>query len=295
MPLVLGANDEFEFVQVERIFTDSSERQDGTVSDYVIPLKKRIQNVIGMELTGFAIPSSMTPTFVKGSNDSIDFELSQGAVTKLFHAVMPSNYFDYQNVAVPYLDYVSVLQQVLNRTIFFDPDFGSAGVTPVFFWTQSVPEQNTVIGTAGGATLRLLFASGPNALTSARKVMGFNALDYTVPPGSFLTSEFAVNTEPFNYVEIYVDELREYTPLARLFNQPSNGSVIQQDTSQTRLRWLSDAPPRFLDKLTIRVRLPGGKPIENEFKNNHSLTFTAVCLSHNATPVPSYIRNMGSL
>jgi hypothetical protein len=296
MPLVTGSNDEFEHLQVERIFTDSSERQaGGTVADYVFVLKKRLQNVIGIELTAFAIPSSVTPTFSLGVNDSIDFELSQGAVTKVFHAVMPSNSFEYQNISVPYLNYVSVLQQVLNRAIFSDPDFGTAGTTPAFFWTQCVPELKTVIGVSGGAVLRLLFASGLHNKTNARTVMGFNQSDYVVPAGSYIFSDFTVNTEPFDHIEVHVDEFREYSPIARIYNGYPGGSVVLQDASHTRFRYLNDAPPRILEKLTIRMRLPNGTPIENAFKNNHSLTFTAICLAHNANPVPRYIKVLQSL
>ena len=296
MPLVTGSNDEFEHLQVERIFTDSSERRPGdTVADYVFVLRKRLQNVVGIELTAFAIPSSVTPTFSTGVNDSIDFELSQGAVTKVFHAVMPSNSFEYQNISVPYLNYVSVLQQVLNRTIFFDPDFGASGATPAFFWTQSVPELKTVIGVSGGAILRLLFSSGINAKTNARAVMGFNESDYVIPAGSYIFSDFAVNLEPFDHIEVHVDEFREYTPIARIYNGYTGGSVMLQDASHTRFRYLKVAPPRILDKLTIRLRLPNGTPIENAFKNNHSLTFTAIYLAHNANPVPRYVKILQSL
>lgn len=295
MPLIQGANDEREFLQVYRVFTDSIERRSGTVSDYVVALKNRILDVIAIELTSFAMPTSVTPTFLSNVNDALDFELSLGPVTKTFTARMPTNSFTYQNATVPYLDLVGVLQQTLNKAIFFDPDFGSGGTTPVFFWTQAMPEQITVIGTSGGAQLRLLFASGTNANISCASALGFTKVDHLVPAGNYIVSNFPVNLEPFNFVEVYVDELPEYKPLARIYNPASAGSVLQQDYSVTRMRWLSDAPPRFLDKLTIRIRLPNGAPIEDAYKNNHSLTFSVVALSHASEKVPAFLQSIATL
>ncbi len=93
----------------------------------------------------------------------------------------------------------------------------------------------------------------------------------------------------------YKDELPEYKPLARIYNPASAGSVLQQDYSVTRMRWLSDAPPRFLDKLTIRIRLPNGAPIEDAYKNNHSLTFSVVALSHASEKVPAFLQSIATL
>lgn len=270
--------DQESFVAVRRIFVDSSNRSRGTVSDYVFELPRAVINVAAMELTGFALPTSLTPTFRAGVNDWIDFRLSNGLTTKTFATQLPSNSYTYQNVAVPYLDLLRVVEKKLGFAIALDPDFGYGAALPVVFSTEPDPEQHVVVSCTN-AILTLLFGTGVNVSRSAAKPLGFLAQDYTVPATVRLRAPLRALLEPFRKIEVWIDEISESYPVAVVYNTNANyyGQVLNEN--HARLRLLDDAPPRILSRLTMRIRVDG-KPVEDAFKNEHSLSFTLFAFTH---------------
>jgi hypothetical protein len=281
-----------EFIDVRRVFVDSADRARGTVSDYEFMLPRAISNVISIELTAFALPSSMTPSFSAGVNDAIDFTLTQGAVTKFFSFRMPSNSFSYQNIACPYLDYLRILEQSLNRAFITDPDFGSAAASPAIFVTAPDPEEKTQIY-CYGADAVFLFDTGPNREQSAYQQLGFARADYAFT-GSALLGPFPALLEPSQQVEISLDEVPNIQPLAVVYNSSLKYYAQTQNELSARLRLIDNDPPRVLDRLTVRIRVDG-KPIENAFKNEHSLSFSVFCFTHVDGPVPAWLKQFNAI
>lgn len=279
------------FIQVDRIFVDSADRTAGTVSDYRIDLDELYEDVIGIELTGFAIPSSLTPTFRGSYNDKFDFELSTAAQTRQFTVTMPNFSYTYQNVQVPYLSLVNALQQKMQTAIATDSVFGTNGTNPVLIFVLADPEQRTHILVSGtGLTqFRLLFATGPNNNLLAYQVLGFDKQDYST--ASEIISPRRTLLEPFRSIEIYIDEFPELQPLAVIYN--TNAAYYgewQNETNLTRLRLLSSSPPLRIDRLTLRIRT-GGVPVEDLLKNEHSLSFTIFHIAYE-DKLPSWLNQM---
>jgi hypothetical protein len=281
-----------DFIDVRRVFVDSSERSRGTVSDYEIMLTRGISNVIAIELTAFSLPTSLTPSFLKGVNDTIDFSLTRGAITTIFTCRIPSNSYSYQNVAVPYLDYLRVLEQSLNSAIATDPEFGATAESPAFFATAPDPEEKTQLY-CYNANAKLLFGSGPNSSTAANAQLGFDRIDYTFS-NTELLSPFRTLLEPSQRIEIFLDEFPTLQPVATIYNSSPVYYAQSQNELSARLRFLEDEQPRVLTKLTVRVRVDG-EPIEDAFKNEHSLSFSIFCFKHVDGHVPAWLRQFNAI
>jgi hypothetical protein len=271
------------FLQARRIYVDSADRSNGTVSDYEFKLPIAIPNVVSIELTGFSIPDSLTPSFQPGT-DAVDFSVTRGGLTKIFTFRWPSNSYVY-STNVENQSFTNTLQRLMTNAIFSDPDFGAGSALPVTFLCQPTPDDKTWIYCSAFASL--LFGTGPNRNEAANKQLGFLRVDYDfIPPtvgstDSYLTGPNPVILEPIQRIEISIDEIPEYSPLAVLYN-PSEEYQTMNDIS-FRSRFLDESPPRLLSKLTIHVRADG-KPIVSALKNEHSLSFTAYCFTHSEVP-----------
>jgi hypothetical protein len=277
------------FVAAKRIYVDSSERSSGTVSDYLIDLPNDVLNLVSLELTGFMLPTAMTPTFRDNVNNAIDFRLTRGAVTKTFAAFMPSFSFTYQNVAVPYLDFLRGVEQVLMNAIALDADFGVSAATPAIIFTTPDPEQKLRVGVSN-ATLALLFGSGVNKHMSAYQVLGFREVDYG--PAVDILSPFPSLLEPFRKIEIFIEQIGTRS-VAVVYNGNAAFSGQNFNETNSRMRFLDDSPPRRLSKLSIHVRVDGEK-VEDRLDNEHSLSVTALYFVYNET-VPRWLNQINTL
>lgn len=277
------------YTAVRRLYVDSAQRSSGTVSDYTFTLPSTVINVVAMELTAFSIPTSMTPTFQVGINDAIDFTLTNGFVTTSFSAFMPSFSYTYQNVAVPYLDFLRGVEQVLNFAITSDVNFGVASAAPVVFSTTADPEEKLRLS-ATNATFALLFLTGPNAARAAYKQLGFQKVDYVTTSG--IIGNFRTLLEPFRRIEISVAEVYPH-PLAVVYNTNAAYYGQVQNEFNSRLRLIDNNPPRILSKLTISVRIDG-QSIEDAAKNEHSLCFTLFYFV-NVDQMPKWLNQFNTL
>lgn len=289
MPLPLAKKGEY-YIRMRRIFTDSLDRNRGTVSDYVINLKSHIQDVIGLELTGYVIPSSLTPTFRTDYNDKFQFELSTGGTTKTFTVTWPTNSYTYQNVSVPYVSYINTLEQLLQSAVLTDATFGTSGTNPAAFKVLADPEEKTVVTVSGtGITgFRFLFGSGANADLLTYLVMGF-AQGVDTTSSLTQTSPNRVILEPFRKLEIYIDEIPELNPFHVIYNDnAAYYGTVGNEVNYTRTRFLSSNALKRLTKLTIRLRIDG-LPIEDVYKNNHTFSFTVFQLAYEQT-IPNWLK-----
>lgn len=288
MPLPISHGE--RYVRISRVFIDSEERSEGTVSDYRFDMNTEIQEVVGVELTGYVIPSSLTPSFLNGVNDKLDFELSNGVTTKQFSATWPSNSYTYENVSIPYLGYINTLLQILEETVFLDPVFGNNGTHRAFFLVQADPETRTdvsVLPTTGITSFRFLFDSGPNSSVSAFREMGFSQVD--TPAGALeIVSPNTVKLDAFPRVDIFIDEFPELRPLDTIYNRnAAYYGTTYNDTNISRTPLLSSKPPQRLKTLHIRLRI-GDKPVPNIQQNEHSICLTIFSLA-NEEYVPRWL------
>lgn len=274
MPLPVSHGD--KFIRISRVFVDSEERTSGTTTNYEFKMNKEIQEVIGIELTGYAIPSSMTPSFITDVNDCLDFSLSNGVTTKVFTAIFPSESYTYENVSNPYLSYVLTLKQILEESVFFDPVFGNGGTHRFYADTISDPNTRTDLVARAGTGItefRFLFGSGPCNDRSPRVAMGFTDAD-TPAATTRITSPFQTKLDSFPRVNIFVKEFPELSPLDIVYNNnAAYYGTTYNDTNVTRTPFLSDKPLQRLNTLHIRMEI-SGELVPDLPKNEHSLCFT---------------------
>lgn len=273
------------YIKVSRLYISSADRTSNSPSryDYFITLNQQLQYVVGFEVTGYNFPTAIAPTFVPAQgvnpgNNKVDFSLSNGIVTTIFSFTWPSNQFNYQNNAVPYLSYVDVLQQLMNNAIQADPVFGAGAPNSAFFSVNVDPSLFTSVTVFGvGVTgFAFLFGSGANAANSAHIPMGFNKVDTALALTQL--SPGITQLQPFRFIDIRIDAAREFDPLKRVYisDQQSYGSV-RNDLDITRTRLLSSEPIRSLRRLRVTITLEGGVlPPDTGLDHDFTLTTFSV-------------------
>lgn len=287
------------YVRVQKFFISSADRTAESKGpyDYVIELTDEVQNVVGIEITGWNFPSDIAPTFVAagaGSNGTnvIDFEVQGAAGNKVFVAYWPEKQYAYENVTVPYLSYVQVLQQIMNQAIAADPDYGVGGANEALFTSVVDPEEITNLNISGtGVTgYRFLFASGTHSEDSAFNAMGWNQID--TPAALNQSSPGRTQLRPFRYFDIYMDQFPELRPVKRIYatNNIYYGSV-RNDPSLTRTRLLSSQPLRLFKRVRVRLVLEGGVVPPIFEGREHELTLTVFSVS-NEIHVPAYMKQL---
>lgn len=280
MPFLQASSDE-KYIKIDRLFYDSTERNEGNVSDYKINLREHIPNVIACELTGYFFPTSVTPTFLDDLNNKFDFTLRRNDLyTETFSVSFPSRSFTYQNVNHPEVDYCTTLEQLMRRAVITSPVFGLNGTDEVFFNVAASSDLHTVIQITGLTLLNfeLLFASGANSALSANTEMGFDKIDY-LSTNSIITSPRETKLDALQRLDIFIDEFPELSPFEVVYN--SNAAyygTVQNNPNVTRTQVFHETPKRSLRTLTIRLRIEG-KPIVLDKENEHSLCLTVFSLS----------------
>ena len=286
MPLPFSQRE--DYTRINRIFVDSSERSQGTVSNYRYDLKDEIQEVVGIELTGYAIPTTLTPTFVPNLNDQFRFEIKSGLYTFTATSTFPSKSYTYENVENPYLSYIITLKQIMTDAIFNDPVFGNNGTNPVTFTVFADPETRTHINASGiGLTsFRFLFSNLEN---SANTAMGYDKIDTSNNVSLTQISPRKVSLDPFPRLDIFIKEFPEVSPVDVIYNpSASYYGTTKNDTNVTRMRLLSSKPLKKLKWLNISLKI-NGIPIVNQPDNEHSLAFTILSIA-NEEKVPNWAK-----
>lgn len=284
------------YLKVSKLFIDSADKEPGSLSeyDYVINLADEIQYVVAMEVTGYNFPSEIAPTFVNASdrspgNNAIDFTLTNGIITTTFTTVFPQKSYTYENVSVPYLSYIRTLQQLLNETIYTDPDFGNGGANQATFTVTSDPFEKTKLSVSGtGVTgFSFLFGTGANATNSAAEPMGFTPGVDTGPALSLVSPGVTV-LNPFPFIDINIEGL-EFKPLKRIYMADSSfyGTAFN-DPNITRTRLMSSNPIHRLKRLRIKITLRDGivPPTPTEF--SHQMTLTVLNIG-NEEEIPAWV------
>jgi hypothetical protein len=299
MPLQIAKGP--NYVKVTKVFVNSDDRDTGSPGpyDYVITLPKEIQYVVGIELTSYNFPSEIAPTFVAAGTgfdgtNKLDFALSNGTATN-FTMTWPEKSYSYQNVTVPYLSYVRMLQQLLNETIFSDATFGNGGPNEATFSVTVDPEERTVVTVSGtGVTgFQFLFATGTNEKDSAHTAMGYTKADTALALTN--TSPNPTNLSPFRFIDVNVEEAAEYQPLSRVYMTDNvYYGTVRNEPNVTRTRLLSSQPIHRLKRLRIKLTLEGGvvPPVTSGL--SHDLGFTVFNLA-NEDVVPAWVKQTFTL
>ena len=287
------------YVRVSKLFLSSKDRNVNSFGpyDYFIDLDEDIQYVVGMEITGYNFPSEISPTFVAEGTKSpgtnkLDFQLEAGAISKTFTATWPEKQYNYQNVTVPYLSYVLVLAQIMNLAIETDPDFGVGAPNQATFASTPDPEERThVTVTGAGVTgFAFLFDSGPNEANSAFNAMGYAKTDTVVALDQ--VSPTRTNLRPFRFIDINLDQAREFTPLKRVYTTDNiYYGTVRNDPNITRTRLLSSQPLRKMQRINVKITLEGGVIPPTTIGLDHDLTVTVFSVA-NETSVPSWVKQV---
>lgn len=150
--------------------------------------------------------------------------------------------------------------------------------------------------------VNLLFKSGPTAADQASRAIGFDfGVDAIAPsstvstPGIGSGTNFAtigtsqVNPQPFRYVDIEVQQVPEYSPLARVYLAREDEIYSFETARQTgrNARLLSD-PIRRLDRLGIKLSMGGDYRITEGNLASHQLTFEILSLAQESD-IPEWV------
>lgn len=288
------------YVKIIREYVDSKLREEGTVSKYTHKLKTRLTNVAAIALTGFALPNSVTPSFVKNVNDTVDITVVRNDnFARSFQFAFPSDSFSYQNPSYPVYDYVYTLSRLLSNALLTDSVFGFGQPDYVYFVVGASSEQKTVIN-AYGATLKEIrfdFASGPGNGQTAAIVMGFTNADVaSVTDGAsqLIVSPFATKLDLIQRVDIRIKEFPELEPFAVIYNTNAQFyGTVYNDLNLTRVQLLRQDTQRVFDRLHIELTIDG-QPVVDDEDNDHSLSLTIWQISPEET-VPRWLSQSFSL
>lgn len=273
------------WVKISKVYINSDDREDGDVYSYRIKLNEEIQYVIGMELTSYSFPTTITPSFTE-SNRWIDMSLTDGTDTSVISISMPIKPFTYNG-------YQDTLDSLMTDAIDADPIFGSSGYG-CYVIVNSNGEDKTEIefydDSFDAVTMTLAFQSGPNASNSAYEQMGFEQSDYSVFAGNTLTSPNPVNLTTYNYFDVNIEEARELRPLSRIYrNNNSFSGIAVNELNVTRTRVLSSEPIRSLRYLTVRIRLAGGVIPPTTEQPPHDIGITVLSVGNENSSIPRYL------
>lgn len=291
------------YVKVTKIHVDSSKRNETDskgVTDYVIVLDRAIQYVVGMEITAYDMPRSLTPSFlasqdnIPGTN-KVDFELSAdtGSVVQTFSITIPQRKFTYQDLLSPLNGYTNTLELLLNDAIANDANFGEGGAYEATFTVVPTPDQTTRVDVSGTDVdgVRFLFATGTNEANSAYAQMGFTKTDGTTALSQVSTN--SANLSTYRYVDVFIEEVPEFRPVERLYLTPSSSDSVLNNLNINRTRLLTD-PVHRLRTLRVRLALENGASPPSTSSEEHGFTLTVTSLS-NETSVPDWVNQTFTL
>lgn len=284
------------YIKTTKLFVNSGERTSGSLYSYVYTLKQEIQNVVAIELTGYNIPSEVTPTFIASTtnftgNNKINMKVTTtGEYSEHFVISWPEKKYTYENTLIPYLSYISILQQLLNDAVKDSAVLGTSGTKPVTFRVASDTDEKTVIYIIDGNGTDILgvtlkFATGANANESAYYEMGFTQAD-TSSTGSVgslvITSPNPTNLSPYRFVDVSIDQ-SEFQPLQRVYLMDNTYyGTTRNELNVSRTRLLRNNQLKKLNRLNITLRLKNNiVPPTNA--RAHDLIFTVFSISPEQT------------
>ena len=252
------------YLAVTKLYVNSTDdRGGGTNSRFRVDLNTELRNVVSVELTGYSIPRSVTPTFSPNKNH-VDFHVIEDGITRFDYSFqLPSTPFTIDTLT-EYLE--DTMDQLVSDEI---------GASLYFI---VAPGENNVLefefrwaGSLHTYTWGLDLKTGPNATTSAYAELGFEQNDYTSTFGGFrnaiINAFVPVIFDTYRYIDISAEEIPELQPIKRVFlgNAASYTLVDQNVAPRTRIITNTDGSVR-LRHLTINAILANGvEPLEETY------------------------------
>lgn len=278
------------YIRVHKIYVDSRERDETSehVGRYRFTNFRPIQNVVGMEITGWMLPDAVTPTFMPPpaqvipdvpGDDYVDFSLSAvGYDTRTFSFKWQPKGWLYNSAAVPHKDYIYFLRAYIMDAIRDDAIYGGNKVLVTASADAFEKTRLIVRGRApfvgDGVTLTLLLASGPNKARSAWYQMGYAApvdvasvtgLGDPLDPVQTLVSPARCIMEPRLFVDVFCDQYSKEDKLRRIYTgakaKALGFSAEEAMWPDSRVRILSNMI-EYLSALDITITMQDGADLQ---------------------------------
>lgn len=298
-----------------RIFIDSDDKdaeQSESNWDGVYHLGAQYTNIQSIELVSYNIPRSIMPTFVETytntngntvrGNNKLDIRLADVPETRSLTFTVTFAPGRYLNISALTDEIPTLFGDAMDAAgdAFFNTGAGIAFV--VFSATSSTnadaPQFKVQVENGGDPTLvsmEYLFGTGTNADQSPWKVFGFpegqdNGGYQELNDGGGLyaptilydpTPSAPASVTPYRYIDVYIKEMPELTPVARIFMadaQTNEGNFTTNQLINNKPRLLQDFPVRKLDTLTIRLEFEDGIMPTVEFEDGYDLIFDMLVL-----------------
>ena len=284
MPLQTPPPNSEPYVRVARVFADSAARAvTDSVSDYTVVVPVAVQDVIGVEVTGWSFPDTGAVTIRKGLNSGFDATVFR---------LLPSLALETVTISV---DLVDALGSGEDELYYSSASGLAAAINGLFVSLLGSSVATCTLkygrllftaedGFASGMSLD--FASGARATTSAHTALGWPTKVDVVTAVSILAPALP-QLLLFTFITVSVAEVAEYTPLKRIYVGRSDTSTVRTDPGISRTRLLTDQPLRRMPSLHVSVRMQGLYELEDTF--DHHLTFTVFSLA-NETSTPAWAR-----
>ena len=272
--------------------------------DFIFPLSSVFENIASIELVDYNISGSHQRTFrdVAPVNNTISVTLGtvSGPVLNFDVTLTP------QTQSTPYTQAQLAAQLTIDLNTAMDATGDAYYNTAVFEWVVTTLATTNAKGVANALNFAVVdthtvvevgatFNFGQPPIGGAAVVLGFpdeNTSAFTVGATvyNYPVPSFAPTLIVDRYIDVFVGEFIEHSPVARVF--------ITNDTDFKRNKWSVQAPRlltdpiRRLDKLSVRLTLPGGRKPLRYIKGGIDLIFELLIVSNEATLPPWLIQTL---
>lgn len=283
------------YIKRTRFFINSNERIANESEDgwtFTIDLPEEIQNVFSLEVIQYNLPRDASPTFV-GQYQIEDLLYGDTEPRKTSTNTRTLFRVDYPDeVGTPFWQVMSDMDpyetgasqtsptanyvypyELTEELVLVDAAVRAffAGLFPTFANPYTIVKHNTLPGQGPLTDLTLQTTTGPLRYaqisylykTSGIKdnpgiVLGFNPnKDALTGSDNHFRGDYMRNSKPYRYMDVFVDEVPELQPLARLWLVDDQESFNISVDPPKKPRVLLNPVPR-LRKMHIRLRLADG-------------------------------------
>lgn len=303
----------------DRIVTESSDNFTFTVN-----LDRAIPQVVSIELAYFSVPRLITPSFVGAAdlyqiirdgkivlsntvrNTETDVRLTaiDGIETLEFTSSM-----DTALILISFITLtgITVSEFLLLQYLYFDfvgkwslkaSATPGTTITPTNYRLSFTGLTDPVLefflqhkASSVYGTVELLYGTGPSRADQSSAVLGFKPNVDTTPTAdrNSARADYVINTRPYTYVDVNLEEAAELRPLARIFTvDESSDAYATQENPVRRPRLLANPVP-LLDQLNVTLRLPGGLRPSYVCGIGMDLVFSVLSLAEE-TRIPEWLK-----
>lgn len=306
-----------KYLNRKRVFIDTDFRnleQSTSEYDCVFNLDTQYEKVQSIELVAFQVPKFIVPTFAQqkthengtqgAGNNMLDIRLRDVPFTRelVFSVEFPESYFTTTQELANMIPGIIEAAMDAEGDAFFNTGAGVNITTSIETLYQG--QMLRILSDIGGdqtlISMEFLFGSGANKDTSAWKVLGF--MEGVDVGGQSITTTFGATNDPFptrvpllkpfRYLDIFIDEFDELSPIARVYLTDKYTSVDQlfaptnnptDHESHNKLlapRLLSSQPLRYIQTFNMRIRFEDNiRPFEEFQRFGMDFIFDMIILS----------------